>query len=251
MSIKIAQLPQVDDNSDIVDVELVAAADAERAGVERFIRVAFRRAYGAQIKYFMPYLLCMKQNASTLAALGINPARDGELFLESYLDNPIENVLATALNRPIDRERIVEVGNLASAKGGGARALIVALTAYFSGADYEWVVFTATPQVRNNFAKLGIDVIPLVDADKNRLGSEQNNWGSYYDQHPKVVVANIGHGIEQLLHSLEEQKLFPGAAQLWQDAHLAGQRGDLLQPPAILRGSLPQALFNESDEVDK
>lgn len=251
MSIKIAQLPQIDDDSDIVDVELVAAADAERSEVERFIRVAFRRAYGAHIKYFMPYLLCMKQNSRTLSALGINPARDGELFLELYLDKPIENMLASVLNRPIDRERIVEVGNLAAAKKGGARALIVALTAYFSGADYDWVVFTATPEVRNNFVKLGIDMIPLVEADRSRLGSEQNNWGSYYDHVPLVVAANIGEGIERVLHSLEEQMLFYGAAQLWRDAHLSGQRGDLVQPPAILRGKLPKKLFNEQVEVDK
>jgi hypothetical protein len=83
----------------------------------------------------------MGQDGKVLAALGLRSAKDETLFLESYLDKPIENILAEKASRPIDRNRIIEIGSLASSHGGGARALIITLTAYLSGAS--WAVFTA------------------------------------------------------------------------------------------------------------
>jgi len=147
-----------------VEITLVRKREKPRKEIERFIQCVFRHAYGARINQFPPHLLSMRQDGKVLAALGLRSAKDETLFLESYLDKPIENILAEKASRPTDRNRIIEIGSLASSHGGGARALIITLTAYLSGASYEWAVFTATPQVRNNFAKLGIELIPLVNA---------------------------------------------------------------------------------------
>lgn len=245
MTITSARIPMVARSHDNVDVELVASDDRQRSLVERFIHVVFRRAYGARVRYFMPYLLSMQQQGRLLAALGVCPARSAELFLEAYLDRPVENVLAEILQRPMDRNSIIEVGNLASARGGGARALIITLAAYVKGAGYEWAVFTATPQVRNSFARLGVELMPLAVADKTRLGEAQHDWGSYYEQKPLVVAANIREGSAQVLAAMRRWRIFPQATRLWREAFNAGRNGCLWCPPTTLSGELPQALLSE------
>ncbi len=238
-----------------VEVELVAAHDRfqpqYREQVEQFVRAVFRHAYGARINHFLPYLLSMRQQGKILAALGIRPAREGELFLEVYLDQPIESALASQARRPVARDQLVEVGNLASAHGGGAKALIITLTAYLNGAGFDWAVFTATRQVRNSFVKLGIELIDLAEADKSRLGDAQNAWGSYYEQAPRVVAANVAQATVAVLAAMRQQRLFPDAHQLWCDAHRAGRQGDLWTPPGIMSGTLPQHLFDHTaDYID-
>lgn len=222
-----------------VELELLAEGETPRHEVERFIQVIFNRAYRARITHFLPYLLSMREEGRVAAALGMRPAKETELFLENYLDRPVENVLAEKVGRPIDRTRLVEVGNLASGHGGGARALIVTLTAYLKGAGYEWVVFTATPRVRNNFAKLGIALEALSPADPHRLGEARHDWGNYYDQAPVVVAGDIAAGAATLRRALNAKQLFPTAEQLWHDAFQAGRCGRLWQPPRKLAARLP------------
>ena len=222
-----------------VEIALVSTREKPRKAIERFIQCVFRRAYGARINQFPPHLLSMRQDGKILAALGLRPAKDETLFLESYLDKSIENILAEKASRPIDRHRIIEIGSLASSHGGGARALIITLTAYLSGASYEWAVFTATPQVRNNFAKLGIELIPLVKADKARLEDAQQDWGSYYDQAPLVVACDVHQGFLAVHKALEAERLFPTADKLWNDAIEAGRLGCLWQPPRTLDSEWP------------
>lgn len=243
MAISSVPLPHtsgLDSNHQAIEIDLCGQQEPLRRETEVFIKQVFRKAYGARIDHFLPYLLSMRQNGGLLAALGICPAREGELFLETYLDMPIENRLAEHFKRPIDRNSIVEVGNLASAHGGGARFLFTALSAYLSGAGYQWAVFTATPQVRNSFAKLGVELIPLAHADKQRLGKQQERWGSYYDQQPVVVVGDVAKGAKKILSLIETQLLFPHAQQLWADALYAGRHGHLWQPPRILAGQWPE-----------
>ncbi len=223
-----------------VKVTLVSQQEPPRQEIERFIRAIFRRAYGANVRHLPPHLLSMRQDGRILAALGIRPAKEAPLFLENYLEKPIECTLAEHLKHPIERNRIVEIGNLASAHGGGARALIITLTAYLSGAGYDWAVFTATPQVRNNFTRLGIELTPLIVADKTRLGDAQCDWGSYYDQAPVVVACNVKQGAAAILTALNEQRLFSTARQLWDDAMQAGRLGCLWQPPRTLDTQWPE-----------
>lgn len=255
MSISTAHLPLAYHSNDAsqqcaVDIQLVAENEPRRSDIEHFIQVVFKRAYGAKIHHFLPYLLSMQQDDKLVAALGIRPAKEQRLFLETYLDAPIENTLAEKTRCPIDRSRIVEVGNLASVHGGGARALIITLTAYLKGAGYEWAVFTATPKVRNNFARLGIQLIPLINADKTRLGAAQHDWGSYYEQEPIVVATSVNGSSDVLTQAMLAQQLFPTAQQLWNDAHRAGRQGCLWQPPRTLAASWPQWMLDNDTAHD-
>lgn len=221
-----------------IELELLAEGQPSRSDVERFIQLVFKRSCNAHISHFLPYLLSMREEGRLTAALGLRQAKKASLFLEAYLDRPVENALAARIGRPIDRSRLVEVGNLAAGHGGGARALIITLTAYLKGAGYEWVVFTATRRVRNNFANLEITLIELAQADPQRLGPERHDWGSYYDQYPVVVAGNIAEGANNLLCIID--RYFPAAQQLWEQAFNAGRGGRLWQPPRKLAAQWPE-----------
>ncbi|TPW09815.1 MAG: hypothetical protein FD130_2394, partial [Halothiobacillaceae bacterium] len=107
---------------------------------------------------------------------------------------------------------------------------------------YEWVVFTATVQVRNNFAKFGIPLTYLDNADKARLGEAQNAWGSYYEQAPQIMAANTAEAAHLIHQAIAANRLFPAAQQIWSEALLAGQRGRLSLPPCVIEASLVSQL---------
>ena len=108
----------------IAGADLTHAA-SQRAALERFIAERFRQAYGAQVSHFCAHLLGLRDAAGAWqAAAGYTPAASGALYLEHYLDRPVEVVLSAAVGERVPRERVVEVGNLASAaRGFGGRFL--------------------------------------------------------------------------------------------------------------------------------
>jgi len=184
------------------DYLLCTHSGAARLDVERFIRQSFARSHGADVRYFLPRLLSLHredEDASLLAAFGTRPAESGRLFLESYLDRPIETVLSDRLGKTIPRGQVVEVGNLA-ARPGSTRLMIAALTALLHGEGFRWVVFTGAPRLHNSFLRMGLEPLILGPAGKERLpAADREGWGSYYDQSPRVFAGDIRHGLRFLL----------------------------------------------------
>lgn len=163
---------------------------ADRAEIERFISDIFYQAHGAEIKHFKPCLMSLRdQDNKLVAACGFRSAGLEPLFLETYLDQPIETVLAEHTGLPVRRSDIVEVGNLSVAEPGIARYLIAAIVTQLHATSKEWAVFTAIPMLRNAFIKMELNPVILGDADKNRLPpEEQEMWGSYYEQKPQIMA---------------------------------------------------------------
>jgi hypothetical protein len=177
-------------------LEPVHLLHPERSACEGFIAARFQRAHGARIGHFSPHLLGVRDALGRWrAASGYTPADGRRLFLEQYLDAPVEEVLARHRGRPIDRHGIVEVGNLAAASTGMARALIPLLAGHLERLGYEWVVFTATRELRNTFARLGLQPVALAPADPARLLARDVDWGRYYDNDPVVMAGRIRHGV--------------------------------------------------------
>lgn len=172
------------------DVHLSQPGDNDRAEVERFIGEVFREAYGARIRRFKPCLMSLRdQDNRLVAACGFRSAALEPLFLEAYLDRPIEAMLAERTGLPVERSDIVEVGNLSVTEPGVARYLITAIVDRLHATSKQWAVFTAVPLVRNAFVKMGLNPLILGDADKSRLpAEEQAEWGSYYEQSPKIMA---------------------------------------------------------------
>ena len=172
------------------DVQFSQHDADDRAEVERFISDVFRKAYGAKIKRFKPCLMSLRDHDNKLvAACGFISAAAGPLFLETYLDQPIENVLSAHTGLPVRRDDIVGVGNFSVTEPGTARYLITAIVDRLHATSRQWAVFTAVPVVRNAFIKLGLNPVILGEPDKNRLSAEeQAEWGSYYAQKPQIMA---------------------------------------------------------------
>lgn len=169
-----------------------------RGAVESFIQGVFQRHYGATVSSFAPQLLLLEQNGRMVAATGWRGAGAATLFLERYLDMPIERAMALLADQSVARERIVEVGNLAAEKPGGSLHVILALAAHLDRLGYEWVVFTATQELIGIFTRLGLPLLALCQADPARLGDEAQAWGRYYDTGPIVVAGRIRLALERM-----------------------------------------------------
>jgi hypothetical protein len=162
-----------------------------RAEAEAFIAAVFLQRYEAELQAFAPNLLLLESGGRIRAAAGWRCAGEGPLFLENYLDGPVEAAIGQVAGHPVPRARIVEVGNLASDQPGGSIDIILAMAARLDGLGYEWVVFTATRTLIGIFRRLGLPPLALASADPDRLGAEAGRWGSYYASQPVVVAGRI------------------------------------------------------------
>jgi hypothetical protein len=190
---------------------------------EQFVHSCFKRHYGAEISHFMPLLMSLSDQHNELkAVLGFCYGEHNPLFLENYLDLPVEQVLASKLKRPVDRSRLVEVGNLAVNSAGGGRWLITALTAYLSTTGCEWALFTIGPVLHNAFSRLGLQLIDLAPARCESLPlGERAHWGSYYKQKPRVMAGNIAQGYAVLWSKCQQEQPM---RELWLRAEQAGRQ---------------------------
>ncbi len=202
-------------------VNTTASADARHEEVATFIHAHFAAVYGADIQRFLPVLMSLRaDDGRLLGALGLRTAADGPLFLERYLDRPLEQALAAAIKAPVNRKELIEVGNLAVAAPGGGRWLITALTAYLHAAGQRWAVFTCGPRLRNAFFRLGIELTDLGRASIERLPEDEAvHWGDYYAQHPRLMAARVAQS-HQVLASLFRTEC--ALTALWQHANEAG-----------------------------
>lgn len=174
------------------------AGSPRREEAESFIHDVFAQCYGADVTAFAPNLLLLEQNHRVIAAAGWRAASTETLFLEHYLDMPIESAMARLAHQPVQRERIVEVGNLASDRRGGSIHAIVTLADCLDRQGYEWVVFTATRELIGIFSRLGLPLLALAPADPARLGETAKAWGRYYDTHPVVVAGKIRLALDRI-----------------------------------------------------
>lgn len=174
--------------------------DSDRERLKLFIQDRFNRAYGADINSFMPNLVSISNHAGEFkAAVGYRSARDERLFLEQYLSDSVESLLIEKTGQMITRDQIVEVGNLACASIGYARLSIIELTLLLYSAGYEWVVFTLTKELYNSFQRLQLQPQFLASADRQKISSGLDQWGSYYDSEPRVMFGHIETGLRTLL----------------------------------------------------
>jgi hypothetical protein len=178
-----------------------ASGSPGRVALESYVGQQFLRAYDARVTEFLPDLLSMECQGSFSAAAGIRPARDAELFVERYLDDPVQDVLSELIGSRLSRYGIVEIGNLAATHRGATLLFFVIQAAILSAARYDWAIFAATRQVRKIVDKLQFVTFDLGTADPARLGPEAASWGSYYDTDPRVVVADVAATMQNLRRS--------------------------------------------------
>jgi len=158
----------------------------------------FRQRLNASVK--PSYLTWHSVNAADgrpLAVLGYRGAAHGPLFLEAYLDRPIEAVVSEQLGVEFDRARIVEIGCLAALPS----AALVRLwhgSAMQLVAQFDIAVATLTQPLRLAFDRVGLPFTEVAPARRDRAPRTNERWGAYYDLDPVVCAGRIGVGLETL-----------------------------------------------------
>ena len=167
-----------------------------RQQVEQFIAQRFLEVHGARISVFMPELIALFGDAGQiLAAVGFRSADSEPLFLEHYLDTSVEQSIACHATRALpQREGIVEIGNLASIDRHASRKLFAILAGVLQARDFEWAVFTGCTSLHRMFKTLGIETVYLGRALQSRLPADQQTWGGYYEDNPRVVAGKVSRG---------------------------------------------------------
>jgi len=166
------------------------SASPVRAELEQAIHHAYGQHFGAQVAGFMPYLASYLSDEGQ-GVLGFRPADEGRLYLESYLELPIESLLGQIMHRPVDRSTVVEVGQFAVDDRRVVGMLFRELVPFLRGQGYKWICFTATHKIRRLLEKSGLRGLVIATAREDAVRGEADQWGSYYDNDPLVVVGRL------------------------------------------------------------
>lgn len=166
--------------------------DPGRADAEDFVRHAFFRTHGARIHTFMPTLLVLAEPGGPPEGVaGIRPADAGALYLERYLDEPIEDRIRRHTGVRADRSAIVELGNFACRDSRVARMFMTLLPACLLGRGLSWIAFTATVPVRRILQSLGARTYDLGSADGACARDGVDDWGRYYTHQPRILAGYL------------------------------------------------------------
>jgi len=184
--------------------ELVEHAGPDRILAEKFISQRFAESFGSRVESFMPRLFSLRnEHGEICGAFGLRSA-SRKLFLEQYLDLPIEKAIGNRLGSAVERQCIVEVGHFSGTFPGAVRAMICLLTERLYREGFTWVTFTGTSSLRNAFGRMGLAPLDLQAAEAERLpADERAAWGSYYEHAPHVLVGNIREGYGALVKRAE------------------------------------------------
>ena len=184
--------------------ELREAYGVERIRTEHFIAERYKRDFDARIEAFMPRLFSLRaaalgdHDAPIEGALGLRTAH-GRLFVEQYLDQPIEEAIHTATGERVERASIVEVGHFAGMRPGTMRTMIVLLTERLHREGAAWVAFAGTRALCNAFLRMNLEPVALCAAACGRLPEElRSAWGTYYRNDPWVYVGPVRDGVRAL-----------------------------------------------------
>ncbi len=171
----------------------------------RLIAKCYSKSFGAAPQPNFAEFFHRLAGPATSAVLGYRRASHGALFLEAYLDQPIEQILTHALGRVIARDRIVELGNLA-ASNAVSMVEIWGTAANDLGDTSEVAVATLTAPLRKMFARIGLPLIAIAPADPARLGGDAAGWGQYYQNDPQICAGLIAEGQKALAAYLLQRK---------------------------------------------
>ena len=174
-------------------VEAVAPGQPSRDELERYVRAAFFAKHGATVRSFMPTLLAFRDRAGALGGVaGMRGADEGRLYLEQYLDRPVEDALTVALAArgvaQVSRHEIAEVGHLAGANCRAAVRMVAQIPAYLVSRRYAWIVFTATSALRGILARFDAPLVELARAEGACVAGTHDDWGRYYATDPRVYA---------------------------------------------------------------
>jgi hypothetical protein len=175
---------------------LVVAGPAhpQRAAIERHIAAVYRARFGARVAGFAPVLVGLPIDGRIVAAAGYRRAFES-LYLERYLDGPVEAAIRSRTGAAIDRAHIVEIGHFASTRHGAGRRLMTLLARHLLSVGARWAATTATQELRLLYDRLGLQAWWLADARPGAVGEQASDWGRYYEHAPAVLAGPIARNL--------------------------------------------------------
>ena len=163
-----------------------------RAEFEQFVMRAFEREHDAVVRTFMPLLVgCRDRECGLRSVVGLRPAAGQALYLERYLDRPVDEVIGVTSGQDVRRDRVVEIGNLAGRNCRASVRLVASLPGLLLSMRFDWVVFTATSTVRGILETLGAPLFELAPAGEACAAGGIDRWGRYYSSDPRVCAGYL------------------------------------------------------------
>lgn len=175
----------------------------ERRRAEAYIEAAYALAFNGTIRHHYPTLMSVQDGQGRIhGAVGFRLADEGSLFLEQYLDEPIEAAIARKSGETVSRPALAEIGSLASQSAGASLFLFLALARHLHQKGCTHAAATATRQLRRAFSRVGFATQALTRAEPSRLGEGAADWGGYYNRDPEVMVGAIAAALPALAQML-------------------------------------------------
>ncbi|UXY17140.1 thermostable hemolysin [Chitiniphilus purpureus] len=172
----------------------------------RLVRYKYRSSFQAEVDPSPDcFIACLEQDAdgeaNPVACAGITFSELTTLFSEQYLGEPVEVMIGRHQNKEVSRNAIIEVGSLASIKGQAGSELVRVMPLLGWCMGKEFILCTATKQLRALLEREGIRFIPLCPAHDSALEeSMRQRWGSYYDQAPQTGFISLASSMAGLAH---------------------------------------------------
>ena len=164
------------------------------------IQTQYQKHFSCQLQHSLPYSLSQldHEQHQILACTGYQPASEGALFLEQYLDEPVEDCLQRLTYEYVSREEIVEIGGFAVGHKRHALPFMLLLAPALADLGFKTVICTVTRPMQSCLRKLGIVSTFVADADPARVDTRHNAWGSYYNLKPVVLAGDINSNIDKI-----------------------------------------------------
>lgn len=203
--LKQAEQPRFSVPGSGVDFLVAGARNEGRDELEMFIKQGFKKSFDATVTTFLPILLGIKSQ-QLKAVVGVRGASQ-PLFIEQYLKMPVEQNLQQ-FGVFTSRHKIAELGNLYSQSRRYTLPLLMTVVMGLYLCDFSHLVFSGTEKVRMLLEVLKLDLTVMADANPNCLQGDVSQWGSYYQNKPKVLLLDINQAVTRALLQPELETLF-------------------------------------------
>ena len=179
-----------------MQIKVVLPGTSEWDHAVRLVRYKYRRNFAAEVDPNPDaFLTCLVQEAGEyvpVACAGLTHSDNRRLFSEQYLPEPIEVMISRSENRPVARSAVIEVGSLAATRvwAGSELVRVTPLLSWCMGKEF--IMLTATQQLRALLLKAGIPFHPLCYAEDTVLDADSRaRWGNYYEQAPQTGYVSL------------------------------------------------------------
>ncbi|MFC3023917.1 thermostable hemolysin [Vibrio zhugei] len=192
-----------------LNLHRIDADHERRTEVEHYVSQRYAAAFHADLQEFMPeFLVMLDANDDIQSVCGFRRAQHDALFLEQYLPQPADRILADKLGTQVERDKLVEFGQLASFSHGFSLQHFYLVLQALMADGYRWGIFTATDPLFAMLRRFGLEPTILAPAQAVCIPDSTRIWGTYYDHCPRIMAGDLSVGIEQLEQRLARRGLY-------------------------------------------